>query len=165
MDKQSATVEHTVFGAIDKDRLEYIANTYNSENVNIKNFSKGKDWRDLLDVQLYHPSSITRHEASFVIGELVSQGTFPVEILFTVVKFDNSIVAKHEAVEAIGRAVTPNSVVNAYRFLRKISGPGYDDGVYHPDVQSTIKESLAKLEKLLTKLSPDEQRFAGYFRG
>ena len=138
-------VPHTCIPCRSQERLEEISQ-YTSEDMKLRNFRDPNAWDDLVDILIYHPSSITRHEASFIIAEL--DDSYLTSRLMQVVKFDRSIVAKHEAVEALGR--TTKDVKRVYQFLRNIITPGiYDDEVYHPDVQATAQESMRALKKQL----------------
>ncbi|MBI2148393.1 HEAT repeat domain-containing protein [Candidatus Woesearchaeota archaeon] len=120
-------VEHTVFGDIYEENFRRISK-YTVDKVNANKFRDPSKWFDLRDLLLYHPDPIVRHEASFVIGELGNTGLEP--YLMTVIKFDNSIVAKHEAAEALGR-MQGRDAYYAYKFLLKVYDniKNYDDGV------------------------------------
>jgi len=142
-----AEVDHTVFGYIEEDRLRRISR-YQSEDMTAEKFSDPSTWTDLKDILIYHPDPIVRHEASFVASQLPYHGNL-VPYLISVVKFDQSIVAKHEAIEALGN-VGGSEASKVYRFLSRIfTQRGYDEGVYHPDVQATIQHSLRELEREL----------------
>lgn len=115
-------IAHTPLGHhIDAERLARINTTYNSDNVTVDNFPECS--RDLLDILLYHQSPITRHEAAFVMQKLLEEGKGSIAYLISVIKFDTSIVAKHEAVEAMGGASLSYDIHEALRFLHKIQKP------------------------------------------
>jgi len=156
-------VAHTVYAYITEESFNEISK-YNADDITFEKFKDPRRLEELKDILIYHPNQIIRHEAAFIIGELANKG-LPVliEYLIPVIKFDKSIVAKHEAVEALGRVNHPNDIVNAYRFLcRLTTRKFYEDEVYHPDVQQTAKEAKSRLEKKLKKLSKWQQKIVGY---
>ena len=138
-------IAHTCFGYIENDRLEYISRMYTIDEMVLDYFRDPSTWHDLKDILIYHPDPIVRHEASFIVGELEIEDL--ASFLSKVIKFDTSIVAKHEAAEALGKA-KGREAMQAYIFLSKItSEQGYDDDVYHPDVQHTATQSMQRLRK------------------
>ncbi len=138
-------MKHTCLSYIGKGRLAEISQ-YGSGDVTSETFADPRTWRDLGDILLFHPSAVTRHEASFVIADL----QVPLaERLISAVKFDTSIVAKHEAAESLGKIEDGDDAWMAYVFLQRASdrkNRRYARGVYHCDVQTTVRESLEKLE-------------------
>ena len=126
---------------------------YNSDNVTIDNFKDANNWDILKDILLYHPSQITRHEASFVIGELKIIEFIP--LLMKVVLYDSSIVARHEAIEALGKMKSAYSK-EIIDFLEEVVyNKNSNDIMSHSDIQVTAKEAIEKLthkKRILQKL-------------
>lgn len=140
-------LEHTVYDMISEERLREISR-YEALDITCDRFRDPVSWRDLKDVLIYHPNPVARHEASFVIGELQIEDLIP--WLYSVLKFDRSIVAKHEAAEALGRT-RGTQAKRIYRLLNRFTDPDFrfDPEVYHPDVQATIKLAINELKKYL----------------
>lgn len=138
-------VQHTCFGDILQQRLREI-NRYKTNQITCSNFKNPKTWPLLRDIMIYHNSPITRHEACFISVELSCPYASK---LVQIVKFDISIVVKHEAAEALGKIKEKDDAWMAYTFLREAfqNNRHYGDGVYHPDVQASIKESIDDLEE------------------
>lgn len=135
---------HTCYFDIPQEEFNRIKR-YRSRDITTNRFRDPTTWRELSDIMVYHPNPITRHEACFVAAELQIPYAHR---LVAVVKFDQSIVNKHEAAEALGKLRDRTDAWMAYVFLRKTQKlRGYDDGVYHPDVQATVQESLDELEE------------------
>ena len=139
-------LEHTCYGEISEERLEGVRQ-YTTREVTAQGFADPATWRQLADIMVYHPNPITRHEACFVMAELHAPFT---HLLVSIVKFDTSVVAKHEAVESLGKIRDREDAWMAYSFLRRAfqSQRIFDNGVYPPDVQATIQESIIELEEI-----------------
>ena len=140
-------MQHTCFRQGTKKQLEAISK-YNA-GITEKDFQDPKKQRDLTDILLYHPDPITRHEAAFIIGEHY-QDLYP--FLITALKFDTSIVCKHEAAEALGKVKGPEAR-RVQRYLERMMRPGYDEAVYHSDVQATIQHAVSQLAAEIQKQS------------
>ncbi|MBI2632684.1 HEAT repeat domain-containing protein [Candidatus Pacearchaeota archaeon] len=138
-------VGHTCFGDIPPYRLREI-NRYRTNQITCLRFEDPKTWPLLADIMIYHKNPITRHEACFISVEL---GCPYASKLVQIVKYDRSIVVKHEAAEALGKIKDKDDAWMAYTFLRKafLNNIDYDDGIYHPDVQASIRESIEDLEE------------------
>lgn len=133
---------------ISKERLEEISK-YNSGDMELINFKDESKLKDLYDILVYHPSSIIRHEASFIIAELGQNGNkIMVEELIFAAKFDRSIVAKHEAIESLGRLTNKEDIFNSYKFLIELENND-DINFNHPDIKQTIKESIEMIKRKL----------------
>ena len=116
---------------------------YNSDNVTIGDFKDPKTWNILKDILLYHPSQITRHEASFVMGELRITEFIP--LLMQVILSDSSIVARHEAIEALGKMKGDYSKEIIDFLEGVISNKNSKDIMSHPDIQVTAQEAIEKI--------------------
>ncbi len=145
----SIKIEHTSFVTITEERLGEISK-YKFSEINKKHFGNAINdnnlYKLLIDIMLYHPNLVVRHEASFLLGELEIKEAIP--SLMNVVKFDKSIVAKHEAIEAIRKL--GKNIDSVYEFLKSLTDLNskiYDEGVYHPDVQATAELSIKELEE------------------
>ena len=137
---------HTPLSYITKKEFEKISK-YETRDITSQNFKYPSRWKELADILLFHPNPITRHEACFVAADLQ---ILIAHRLISVVKFDTSIVNKHEAAESLGKIKNRDDAWMAYSFLKKTTDSKmrkYDDDIYHPDVQATICESLIELEK------------------
>ena len=141
-------VKHTCFAGISQERIDAIKG-YNTRDLTSQRFSDPKSWVELAAVMTNHPHPVTRHEACFLAAEL----QIPyVHRLVAVVKFDVSIVNKHEAAESLGKVMDRDDAWMSYVFLSKTTKKNrknfrYDSKVYHPDVQATILESITELEE------------------
>ncbi len=137
-------VTHTVYQCISPSTLERISG-YRAVDVTPARFADPSTWDDLQKIVVYHPDPITRHEASFVIGELQPPELVP--WLYSVAKFDRSIVATHEAIEALGRTRGParNWVISRLERLRTVQ----EDRIQHLDIQATFNRALAELRASL----------------
>ena len=143
-------ITHTVYQQISPEELARISQ-YSDDDIVPDSFRDPKTWGDLKNVLIYHPDPIVRHEASFVVGEI--QPDELIGWLYGVVKFDSSIVATHEAIEALGRTRNKNY---ARRLFQRLTGlrdgaRGIDERLGHPDVQATFDRALSKLTNLLAE--------------
>jgi hypothetical protein len=134
----------TFFGQCDEPRRAEISQ-YQHSQVTPDRFRDPASWRDLKDILLYHPDQIVRHEAAFVIGA-VNAACAP--FLIQAIKFDPSLVNKHESAEALGQLTDPELAMVGYRYLKMIfQNPElFDEGVRHRDVLNTIRLALEALE-------------------
>ena len=94
-------------------------NRYKTRDITSSTFSDPARWYILKDIMVYHTSPITRHEACFVAAEV---GCDCAGSLVSIVKFDTSVVNKHEAAEALGKLRDRSDACMAYAFLKKASG-------------------------------------------
>jgi hypothetical protein len=144
----------TIFGRCGRTRLLAVKR-FGHSDVTMDRFRRPGTWGMLRDILLYHPDQIVRHEAAFVIGA-VNADCAP--FLIQALKFDPSIVNKHESAEALGQLTDPDLAIVGYRYLRRIfQRPElFDDGVCHRDVLNTIRLAIEALEKRF----PEFKRFA-----
>lgn len=134
---------HTCFGDVSEERLSKISR-YRFQDMVFSNFSGPATYGDLKDILLYHPNPVVRHEASFIIGELGIEELIP--YLVKVVKFDQSIVGTHEAIEALGKFKNSREAERIKRFLTQITtNKNYDERIRDPDIQATARLSLEQL--------------------
>jgi len=122
---------------------------YTWQEVNPVTFRDSETWPILKDILLYHPNPIVRHEASYIIGDFNIHDLVPA--LIESVKYDPSIVAKHESAEALG-FIKGDAAVSAYNFLNTLLKDKNrtifsDPLIYHEDVIVTAKEAAKLLEK------------------
>ncbi len=158
--EEKVNLPHSVYGAISRQRLDEISR-YASGSITVQKFRNAQRnpllLQDLKDILLYHPNPIIRHEAAFIIGEL----KLPIaHLLIPAVKYDRSIVVKHEAIEALGRTNDYGDACMAYVFLKKITKTPekYDAGVAHEDVQITAQEALKELQERYSTVERDTKR-------
>ena len=144
-----AKPKRAVFGAVKSERFDEISK-YRRIDITRENFGTAINdrnlYRTLLDISLHHPHSVVRHEASFLLGKLNLTRAIP--YLISIVKFDKSIVAKHEAAESLGK-LGENSDL-AYEFLKEMTNlkrKVYEDDVYHADVQATAELAITEIEE------------------
>lgn len=141
----SPRIEHTVF-EIDGRRLREISR-YKQSDMTSENFRDPSKWDDLKDILIYHPDPVVRHEVPFIMQELGAVCSLYAGFLISVLKFDKSIIAKHEAAEAL-RYVDEHEACRVYRYLTRMTVPDrFDTEVYHLDVQATIQGTLKELER------------------
>ena len=141
-------------GEISSARLGELCHRYRHSDVTAEKFtgavSDYKLYQDLVDLALHHPHPVTRHEASFLLGELGLTNAIP--DLMRIVMLDKSIVAKHEAAESLGK-LGENSD-EAYGFLKAVIDPHnrkYEEGVYHSDVQATAELAIRQIDEKRSK--------------
>ena len=87
-----------------------------------------------------------RHEASFVLGEFNYRDKIEknqvIHNLRRVIRSDNSIVSKHEAIETLGDLLSIPGSVRAGADLAKIIR---FRELYHPDIVATAEEAFENL--------------------
>ena len=122
-----------------------------SEDITSNN-SYWKTLTLLTQVLFYHPNSIVRHEASFVLGEFKYRGEIEknhvIHNLRCVIRSDNSVVSKHEAIETLGELLSIPESVGAGTDLAKILR---FKELYHPDVVATAEEAFEYIIAYLKK--------------
>lgn len=131
---------------------------YTQDHINSRDFADESTYGLLREILLHHPDSIVRHEAAFVMGELCLVDEIP--FLVSVFKRDTSIVAKHEAIEAIGFicrgfASAGFDTAQLRRYLKylervhEVPSP-FDDECSHPDVVRTVEIACQRMRELLS---------------
>ncbi len=100
-------------------------------------------------VLFHHPNPIVRHEAAFVLGEFEYRDEFEkcasIRNLRIASRTDTSIVAKHEAIEALGETFAPYSVGAAADMAKILRWPEH----YHPDIVATARGSFYNILKYM----------------
>lgn len=133
---------------IGKEEYEEICE-HSWKQVNPNTFMDSESWPILKNIILYHPNPIVRHEASYIAGDLNIYDLVPV--LIDAVKYDLSIVGKHEAVEALGFIKGP-AAKQAHDFIKSLLEDKNQKLfehklIYHEDVIKTAEEAFKLLEK------------------
>ena len=129
---------------ISPEKLKEIS-TYTWREVNPHTFKNKETWETLRLILLHHPNPIVRHEAAYIIGDFNIHDLVPA--LIESVKYDPSIVAKHESAEAMA-FIKGEAAKIAYDFLTSLfeEPKAYEEACYHDDVLMTAKEALTYLE-------------------
>lgn len=132
---------------ISKSRYEEVCK-YEWGNIKWHTFRNQESWSLLKDILLFHPNPIVRHEAAYMIGDFNIYDLVPA--LIDSIKYDKSIVAKHESAEALSFIKGPVALT-AYNFLKDITENknNYNELIQHEDVQVTALEALKHLEKTI----------------
>jgi hypothetical protein len=103
----------------------------------------------ILWVLLYHPDPIVRHEASFIIWQ---EGTrYWVSALRRTIRKEVSIIALHEAIEAMGVITQlPTTAQRNIDFLESVrNDPKKWELFEQKDIQGTLARTLWQLEKII----------------
>lgn len=97
-------------------------------------------------ILLQHVDPIARHEASFTISQ--EWGSEAIKALRQAIAQETSIVAFHEAIEALGMLKqTPQEAQENIEFLLKIISIDTRSIVKHPDVLRTFERAIRELQK------------------
>lgn len=123
---------------------------YDDEHdINVQQFRDPTTWKKLRTMlhTATEPNPINRHEACFVVGELNIVSLIP--DLMQVVTEDPSIVARHEAIEALGSMWGSDVLVPTISsFLAGIKANKNNDPLLeHGDIIDTLEIALKHLAR------------------
>ena len=109
-------------------------------------FKDPTSWKKLRTILHTHPNPITRHEACFIVGELNIAKLIP--DLMQVAEKDSSIVARHEAIEALGN-IKVQDIPTINNFLANLkANPKNDPLLNHRDIIATLEIALKRLARV-----------------
>jgi len=133
------------------------------EDITIENFKgcRSQDrvtrmrwiWR-LKKILLFHPDPIARHEACFMFAFYqISRG---VSSMMIIADYDKSIVAVHEALEALGEMeITPEIIGE---FLASYPGSSPNQLRTHSDIAATLKRAIRQNKEIQNVLAKEAKK-------